>query len=105
MDDIAGVLVRFPRRVAVGLLGSMLKSIDFVTSNVPGPQFPVYASGAKVEQMFGFGPLSGAAANITLFSYDGSVQLAVNTDRAAVPDADTFMECLHEGVGEVLSLA
>ena len=63
-DDIAVVLSRLPRVASVRLLGSMLKAIDFVTSNVPGPPFPVFASGAHVERMFGFGPLSGAAANI-----------------------------------------
>ena len=82
----------------------MLKAIDFVTSNVPGPQFTVYASGARVLRMFGFGPLSGSPANITLFSYDGDVHLAVNTDAAAVGDPDVFLHCLREGVEEVLSV-
>ena len=83
----------------------MLKAIDFVTSNVPGPPFAVYASGARVERMFGFGPLSGAAANITLFSYDGQLQLAINTDPAAVPDPEQFVACLAEGVDEVRAVA
>ncbi|MEN8184349.1 MAG: wax ester/triacylglycerol synthase domain-containing protein, partial [Myxococcota bacterium] len=104
-EDVAGVLARLPRTLAVNLFGSMLKSIDFVTSNVPGPPFTVYSGGARVEQMFGFGPLSGAAANITLFSYDGQLQLAINTDPAAIPDAAFFTECLVKGVDEVLSAA
>ena len=76
-----------------------------MTSNVPGPPFPVFASGAHVERMFGFGPLSGSAANITLFSYDGQIQIGINTDRAAVPDPDVFVRCLAEGIDEVMSLA
>jgi WS/DGAT/MGAT family acyltransferase len=103
-EEISGVLARLPRVMATAVLGSMLKAIDFVTSNVPGPPFPVYASGAQVTRMFGFGPLSGAAANITLFSYDGEVHFAVNTDRAAVRDPEIFVECLREGVAEVLSV-
>jgi hypothetical protein len=83
----------------------MLKAIDFVTSNVPGPPFPVYVAGARVEHMVGFGPLSGAAANLTLFSYDGELQFGVNTDPAAVPDPELFVDCLERGVAEVLSLA
>jgi hypothetical protein len=55
--------------------------------------------------MFGFGPLSGSAANITLFSYDGQIQIGINTDRAAVPDPDVFVRCLAEGIDEVMSLA
>jgi WS/DGAT/MGAT family acyltransferase len=103
-DEVAGVLARLPRALSVQLFGSLLKAIDFVTSNVPGPPFPVYLGGARVERMFGFGPLSGAALNVTLFSYDGSASLAVNTDPAAVPDPDFLMECIGKGVEEVLSV-
>jgi len=105
LEGITGVLSRLPHALQVNLAGSMLKAIDFVTSNVPGPPFTVYASGARVERMFGFGPLSGAAANVTLFSYDGTLHLAVNSDPAAVPDPSTFLLCLRGGLGEVLALA
>jgi WS/DGAT/MGAT family acyltransferase len=105
LDDIAGMLSTLPRSVSVGLFGSMLKSIDFVTSNVPGPPFPVWSSGARVESMFGFGPLSGSAANVTLFSYDGQIHFAVATDPAAVRDPEFFLDCLQLGVEEVLSVA
>lgn len=54
------ILARLPRAFAVDLFGSMLKAIDVVTSTVPGPPFPVFASGALVERMIGCGPLSGA---------------------------------------------
>ena len=105
VSEVACLVGELPSVVAVNLMGSMLKAIDLVTSNVPGPPFPVYASGARVERMFGFGPLSGAASNITLFSYDGSVYIGVNTDPAAIPDADVFLECLRAGMEEVLAVA
>jgi WS/DGAT/MGAT family acyltransferase len=105
LDDVTALLGRLPRVLSASLFGSMLKAIDFVTSNVPGPPFPVWASGARVEKMFGFGPLSGAAANVTLFSYDGQLHVAINTDPAAVPDPELFVQCLGEGVAEVLSVA
>jgi WS/DGAT/MGAT family acyltransferase len=102
--EIAALLGRLPRALAVPLFGSMLKAIDFVTSNVPGPPFPVYAAGARVEQMWGFGPLSGAAANVTAFSYDGALAFGVNTDPAAVPDPELFVDCLERGVAEVVAV-
>jgi WS/DGAT/MGAT family acyltransferase len=104
-ENISSVIERLPRRVAVPLVGSMLKAIDFVTSNVPGPSFAVYASGARVERMVGFGPLSGAAVNVTAFSYDGTLQLGVNMDAAAVPDPDVLLACLQDGLAEVLAAA
>jgi diacylglycerol O-acyltransferase len=105
IEDVAGVLYRLPTVVSTSVFGSLLKGIDFVTSNVPGPPFRVYASGAEIERIFGFGPLTGAAVNVTLFSYAGELGIAVQTDRAAVPDAEFFLDCLREGVAEVLSVA
>jgi WS/DGAT/MGAT family acyltransferase len=103
IDDVMGVINALPRAAAVALLGGMLKAIDFVTSNVPGPRFAVYLAGAKIERMFPFGPPSGAAVNVTLYSYDGVCQIGVNCDRAAVPDAELLCECLERGFEEVLA--
>lgn len=105
IDEISTFLGRFPAAVAAQMFGGMLKGVDFITSNVPGPQFEVFASGAKIERILGFGPLSGAAASAVLFSYDGTCGIGVNTDRAAVPDPDVFLECLREGFDEVLGVA
>jgi WS/DGAT/MGAT family acyltransferase len=104
IDDVSSVLARLPRSLSVGFLGSMLKAIDLVTSNVPGPPFTVYASGARVDSMVGFGPLSGSALNVTLFSYDGGIQLGINTDAAAIPDPDVLVACLKQGLDEVLAV-
>jgi WS/DGAT/MGAT family acyltransferase len=103
-EEVSGVLTRLPRALSVGFIGSMLKAIDFVTSNVPGPPFTVYSSGARVDTMVGFGPLSGSALNVTLFSYDGRVQMGINSDPAAVPDPDLLVDSLQKGLDEVLSV-
>lgn len=52
-----------------------------------------------------FGPLAGSAANVTLFSYDGTVHIGINTDVAAVADPGVFTDCLAKGVAEVISVA
>jgi hypothetical protein len=54
--------------------------------------------------MIPFGPLSGAAANVVLFSYDGMVHVGVNSDRAAVPDDERLLACLEAGMDEVLAI-
>jgi diacylglycerol O-acyltransferase len=83
------------------VFGSLLRGIDFVTSNVPGVPIPVFFGGARMEAQFAFGPMAGSAANITLLSYLDEVQIAVNSDPAAVPDSDVFVNCLREGLDEV----
>ena len=105
VDEISAVIGALPGNGPALLAGSMMKAIDFTTSNVPGPRFPVYASGARIERMFGFGPLAGAAANVTCFSYDGAVDIGINCDPAAVEDPALLTECLVKGVDEVLSVS
>jgi hypothetical protein len=101
---IAGVLNRLPVSLTTRLFGGMLKGIDFVSSNVPGAPIPIYVAGAPLEANFAFGPLSGAALNVTLLSYIDELHMGVNTDRAAVPDPDVLLECLQDGIDEVEKL-
>jgi len=98
---LAGILYRLPASITTGVFGSMLRGIDFVTSNVPGVPIPVFFGGARMEAQFAFGPMSGAATNITLLSYLDEVQIAINSDPAAIPDPDVFVACLHEGIDEI----
>jgi WS/DGAT/MGAT family acyltransferase len=100
-DAIAGVLNRLPTTVVTQLFGSMLKGVDFITSNVPGTPVALYVAGARIEANFPFGPRSGAAANVVLLSYIDELHIGVNTDPAAVPDPDVFLACLEDGFEEV----
>jgi diacylglycerol O-acyltransferase len=105
VEPLASVLKRLPASLSTGLFGSMLRSIDLVTSNVPGIPVPIYLAGAQMVSQFAFGPRTGAAANLTLLSYLDQVHVGVNTDPAAIPDADVFKACLQDGFDEVLKLA
>jgi WS/DGAT/MGAT family acyltransferase len=97
-NTIAGILNLLP----VSVTGGMLKHIDFLASNVPGFADPVYIGGARVESFRAFGPTIGAAANVTLMSYRGTCHLGITTDVGAVPDADSFLECLEAGFDEIV---
>jgi diacylglycerol O-acyltransferase len=100
-DTIAGTLNLLPS----GVVGSMLKHIDFLASNVPGVNVPIYLAGAPVSGYYVFGPTTGSAVNVTLLSYHGTCCIGVTIDPAAVPDSDVLMQCLREGFEEVLELA
>jgi WS/DGAT/MGAT family acyltransferase len=101
-EPLANILNRLHPDLTTGIFGSMLRGVDFVTSNVPGPPFPIYLSGARVISQFPFGPLAAAAANVTLLSYMDDLNIGVNTDPAAVPDPDVLIECMQEGFDEIL---
>ncbi|MEX2293229.1 MAG: WS/DGAT domain-containing protein [Acidimicrobiales bacterium] len=96
-DAIAATLNLLPTRV----IGSMLKHVDVVASNVPGFTFRVYLAGAEVLAQYAFGPTIGAALNVTLLSYQNTCHLGISIDTNAAPDPEVLVECLREGFDEV----
>jgi diacylglycerol O-acyltransferase / wax synthase len=79
------------------------RGFQLTVTNVPGPQFPLYAAGAVMEQTYPVPPLlPGQALAIGVTSYDGSVFYGVTADRDLVPDAETFAVCLGEALDELL---
>jgi len=100
-ETIAGGLNLVPR----GVIGSMLKKVDFLASNVPGMPVPMWLCGVGVERFIPFGPTAGAAVNVTMMSYQRRCSIGVNMDTAAVVDADAFMACLRDGFDEVFAIA
>jgi diacylglycerol O-acyltransferase / wax synthase len=76
---------------------------NLVVTNVPGPQFPLYAAGARMLDMFPVVPLAkGQALSIGLTSYDGGVYFGLNADRDAMPDVDVLAGCLEESLSELV---
>ena len=104
-DQVSGVINRIPTTMTTAMFGSMLKAVDFTTSNVPGSPVPVFVAGAELTQHLAFGPMAGAGANITLLSLCDEIHIGLNTDPAAVPDPDDFMDDMAAGFDEVLSVA
>ena len=98
-DAIAGALNFVP----TAFVGTMLKHVDFLASDVTGFPNPIYLCGARVTDYFAFGPTIGAAMNATLFSYDGSCCIGITMDTTAVPDHELLVECLAEGFAEVIA--
>ena len=79
---------------------------DLVVTNVPGPQQPLYAAGARMTEMFPLLPLNeGQALSIAMTSYDGGVFFGVNADRDAVPDVNSVSAALSDAVRELIDLS
>ena len=104
LEPLAMFVYRLPTSASTAVFQTMLKGIDFITSNVPGIPIPLFLAGAAVRSQFAFGPMSGAAANLTLLSYQDQIHIGVNTDPAAIPDRDVFLACLRDGFDEVLKV-
>ncbi|GGD15388.1 WS/DGAT/MGAT family O-acyltransferase [Nocardioides daphniae] len=75
-------------------------------TNVPGPQFPLYAAGAQMLETYPIHPLlPGHALAIGVTSYDGQVFYGITADRDLVPDADVLGQCLLETLEELKDTA
>ncbi len=100
-NAIAGALNMLP----AAYVGGVLKHIDFLASNVPGVQTPIYLAKSKVAGMFAFGPTIGTALNATLVSYAGTCHVGLNIDTGAVPDSDVMIDCLRDSFAQLAALA
>jgi hypothetical protein len=81
-------------------------SFNSVTTNVPGPQIPMYLLGARMLEVYPHVPLvDGLGLGIALLSYDGNLHWGVNADRDLVPDIASFLAALEQSYGELRGLA
>lgn len=66
---------------------------NLVISNVPGPKFPLYLSGARVDAHYPISiPYHGLGCNITVFSYQNSLDVGITAYRGIVPDVERLTE-------------
>ncbi len=99
---ISGLAALFGRS---RLANRMPPITNVAISNVPGPQFPLYLAGAK---MLTYCPVSIAihsvALNITVESYNGSLDFGLTACRKALPDLPHLARHMKASHDELLAL-
>ncbi len=94
-------LVRDVFRVA-----GMVRAFNIVITNIPGPPFPLYLLGAKLDSIFPLVPLfENQAVGIALFSYAGGLYWGLAADWNTVPDLHELSEDLSASFDELHALA
>ena len=84
----------------------MRRGFQIAITNVPGPQSPLYAAGAKMVATYPVPPLlPGQTLAIGVTSYDRRVFYGITADRDLVPDADLLGQCIREALVELLDTA
>src|SRR5439155_15444216 len=67
------------------------RNVNTVTTNVPGPQMPLYAAGRRMLRAFPYVPLGGhVRIGVAIFSYDGQVNFGVTGDYETTADIDVL---------------
>jgi WS/DGAT/MGAT family acyltransferase len=93
-------------RALYRLAPAALPPINLIISNVPGPQFPLYLCGAEVLGYFPISVISDVSGglNITVFSYNGSVDIGIVACRDMVPDVWKIVGYMREALEELKAL-
>ena len=82
------------------------RSVNTVTTNVPGPQQPLYAAGRRMLRAYPYVPLGGGMrVGVAIFSYDGQVNFGITGDYDTAPDIGVLAAGIEEGMAELVELA
>jgi diacylglycerol O-acyltransferase len=99
--------------LSVGLRSAVLmmrrlpqRSVNTVTTNVPGPQHALYACGREMLDYVPFVPLAqGVRTGVAILSYHGRIAFGVTGDWDSVPDIDVLAAGIATGMDELLALS
>ena len=84
-------------RLTFAISSSARPNWNFVISNVPGPQFPLYCAGARLEEIYPVSVVTdGMGLNITVMSYLGQLHFGIVADREMMPDVASLIGWLEE---------
>ena len=104
LSDIAGFAPSTLHALGVRVSAEVMrKQHDLLVTNVPGPQVPLYAAGARLAASYPVLPLSaGRLLTMGVTSYDGELYFGLTADRDAVRDLDVLAQCLLDALDELL---
>jgi WS/DGAT/MGAT family acyltransferase len=105
--DLAGfappVLLAVGNRLAASI---PQQSFHTATTNVPGPQHPLYFAGRRLLESAPMVPLLGSVRVVVgIFSYDGRLHFGITGDYDTVADIDVLRAGVESGVAELVTAA
>jgi diacylglycerol O-acyltransferase / wax synthase len=96
---VVGPLSRLTMRALHGL---PQRSINTVTTNVPGPQFPLYCLGHEMLEDRPFVPIShGVRVSTAILSYNGRLFFGITGDYATAPDVRVLAVNASAGIDQL----
>lgn len=90
-----GIMRRFSQR-----------TVNTVTTNVPGPQFPLFCLGREMLEYFPFVPIGhGARVDTAVLSYNGRLGFGVTGDLDTVPEVGVVADTIESDIAELIQHA
>jgi len=105
LDSVARMAAFVPTSVLTRIARAQAQTVDFATSNVRGAGVPLYVAGAMVTENYPLGPLGGVAFNVTMLSYNHSLDMSLHVDTAAVAEPELLRSCLQRSLNAFTDLA
>ena len=107
LTDLAGfaasTLLALGSRAAFRLPQPLVQT---VTTNVPGPRFPLYVLGSAMLEAYPYVPIaSNLRISIGIFSYLDRLYFGINADFDSVPDVDILSDGIRHGFDELAAAA
>jgi diacylglycerol O-acyltransferase / wax synthase len=82
------------------------REIVTVTTNVPGPQQPLYGLGRKLLEIIPYVPIATTVrTGVSIFTYCGTMTFGVTGDFATNPDLDVLARGIEDGIRELRDAA
>jgi diacylglycerol O-acyltransferase / wax synthase len=82
------------------------RALQTVTTNVPGPQFPLYVAGRPMVYSYPYVPIMGSVRiSIAIFSYCGRLFFGITGDYDTVSDIDVLRDGIEAGMRELVVAA
>ncbi|HEX6548429.1 MAG TPA: wax ester/triacylglycerol synthase family O-acyltransferase [Candidatus Dormibacteraeota bacterium] len=82
------------------------QALNTVTTNVPGPQFALYACGRRMIEAYPYVPIGGRMrVTVAIFSYCGRLNFGVTGDYDTMTDLDVLVAGIETGLAELLRRA
>jgi WS/DGAT/MGAT family acyltransferase len=82
------------------------RGLHTVTTNVPGPQEPLYAAGRQMLSAYPYVPLAGSVrVGVAIFSYNGNLSFGVTGDYDTAPDIEVLCRGIESGLADLVSAA
>ncbi len=101
-----GFLGLAARAYTASQLGSRIAPLNVCVSNVPGPDYPYYIVGARVERIIPVSLLmADQGLNITCFSYDNSIEFGLLSTPQIADDLDELGNAFEPALRELAAAA
>lgn len=89
-----------------GMANRIKPAYNCVVTNVPGPQIPLYFTGAKMLASSGTGPaIDGMGLFNVISTYCGVMSIGFTSCRAMMPDPAFYSQCIRDSFEELKSAA